>query len=94
MSWLLISGYRCVLKTSCRPSEPVLSLVHEPVKNAHGVIAITKDVIARRQAMLGAILLHFIQLLDVKFMVAYHTPVMGRRIHGKAWGKRTIGADD
>lgn len=74
--------------------ETVARLFRRPGQYPHSVVAVTQNVVARRQAMLGAIYLHFIKLRDIKLVIADDTPVMGRRIHREARRQRSIGTND
>lgn len=51
-------------------------LLQTPADYTHVVVAIPKNVITRREAMLGAFLLHLVELLHVKLVVPYGSPVM------------------
>jgi hypothetical protein len=52
-------------------------LLQTPADYTHVVVAVTKNVITRREAVLSAFLLHLVQLLHVKLVVPHGSPVMG-----------------
>ena len=51
-------------------------LFQTPGDDAHVVVAVAEDVVARRQAVLGALLLHFIELFHIEVVRADRSPVV------------------
>src|SRR6185503_8630689 len=60
---------------ACAP-ESMQGLLQTPADYTHVVVAVTKDVITRREAVLSAFLLHLVQLLHVKLVVPHGSPIM------------------
>jgi len=74
--------------------ETMARLFRGPGQHAHGVVAVTQNIVAGRQAMLGAVNLHLIELLDIKLVIANYAPVVSRGIHREARRQCAIGAND
>ena len=68
-------------------SKPSLGRLHDPTDHAGGVVAVTKDVVTSRQAMLRALTLHLIELLHVKLVIADDAPIMCSRVHRETWSE-------
>ena len=51
-------------------------LLQTPTDYTHVVVAVTKNVITGREAVLGAFLLHLVELLHVKLMVPHGSPIV------------------
>ena len=62
-------------------SEPALGRLHDPANHARGVVAVPKDVVTGRQAMLRTLLLHLVELLHVKLVIADDAPLVSGRVH-------------
>src|SRR5215831_8137894 len=60
-----------------RSLEAMHGLLQGPLQHAFGVIAVSENVVARRQAVLGAFLLHFVQLGMFELRILDGAPVMG-----------------
>jgi len=69
-------------------------LLESPTDDAHVVVAIAEDVVARRKAMLSAFHFHLIQLLNVKLVIADGAPIVGGGIHRETRRQRTIRANN
>src|SRR5579884_4499271 len=68
-----------------RPSAPaVQTLLQDPAYNVGVVVVVAQHVLARREAVRVAHLLHFIQLLEVELRLLDPAPVGLRRVHGEA----------
>ena len=83
-----------VLETAACSLESMAGLFRGPGQHAHGVVAVTQNIVAGRQAMLGAVNLHLIELLDIKLVIANYAPVVSRGIHREARRQCAIGAND
>ena len=59
-------------------AEPVLRLLTDPCQHTHRVIAVAQDVVTGRQAVLGTVLLHLVQLLHIELVIPNNSPVVGR----------------
>ena len=59
-----------------RSFEAVHGLLQSPLQHALGVIAVSQDVVARREAMLRAFLLHLVQLFMLELRVLDGAPVV------------------
>src|SRR6185369_16219963 len=75
-------------------AEATLRRLHDPTDHAGGVVAITEDVITRRQTMLRALALHLIELLHVKLVIADDAPIVCRGVHRETRSKRSIRSND
>src|SRR6266403_6260379 len=83
-----------LLEAAGRSLESVHSLLGGPGHHPQGVVAIAENVIAGREAMLGAIDLHLVKLLDVELVSSDHTPIMRRRIHRETRRQGAVRAND
>jgi hypothetical protein len=82
------------LEAAAYALESMAGLFRRPGQHAHRVVAVTQDVVAGRETMLGAIDLHFIKLLDIKLVIADYAPIVRRRVHRETRRQRAIGAND
>ena len=62
-------------------SESALRRLHDPADHAGGVVAVAEDVVTGRQTMLRTLLLHLVELLHVKLVIADDAPIVRGRVH-------------
>lgn len=75
-------------------SETTFSGLCDPTEDTRRVVAIAEDVITSRQAMLGALDLHLVELFHVKLVIADHTPIVRGRVHRETRRETAVRADN
>ena len=76
MTPVLTFWFSSVLEAAAGSSKSMQRLGQTPLDHPHVIVAVTKNVVAGREAMLGAIHLHVIELLHIKLVIAHHSPVV------------------
>src|SRR5437588_12245314 len=85
---------RHLLDRVYRAAEAVYRLARDPFQHALGVVAVGEYVVACRETVLRALLLHLVELLTVELRVLNRAPVVRRGVHGEAGRERAVGAYD
>src|SRR5262249_38729710 len=83
-----------LIKASTYALKSARSLLEHPFDYPGVVVAITQVMVERREAMLLALLLHVVELLDLEFMIPDDSPVVRRRIHRETGRNSPIDSDD
>src|SRR5215510_7949986 len=68
----------------------VKRLFDNPAKDCLIVIVVSEHILAGREAVMHALLLHLIQLVEVKLLILDGPPIDGRGIHREAGGERAV----
>jgi len=77
-----------------RSLEAMHCLFQGPLQHPLGVVAVSENVVAGRQAVRRALFLHLVQLGVVELWILNCAPIMGCRVHGEARREGPVRAND
>src|SRR5262245_58748352 len=83
-----------LFKASTHSLESTAGLFQDPLDCSRIVVAVGEVMVQGREAMRLALLLHRVELLDFKLVMANAAPIVGRRIHWETGRQRAIHTDD